>query len=43
MGRYRSGVGLNPFRSQVKRSSDVAIVAVALGVVLVLVLWAIFG
>jgi hypothetical protein len=43
IGRYRSGVGLNPFRSQAKRSSDVVIVAVALAVVLALVLWAMFG
>jgi hypothetical protein len=42
-GRYRSGVGLNPFRSQTKRRSDVVIVAVALVVVLVLVLWGLFG
>ncbi len=43
MDRYRSGVGLNPFRSQAKRSSDVVIVAVALVVIAALVLWAVFG
>ena len=43
MGRYRSGVGLNPFRAQAKRSSDVVIVAVALVVIAALVLWAVFG
>ena len=42
-GRYRSGVGLNPFRSQAKRGSDVVIVTVALVVVLLLVLWGLFG
>jgi hypothetical protein len=36
-------VGLNPFRSQAKRSSDVVIVAVALAVIAALVLWAVFG
>jgi hypothetical protein len=36
-------VGLNPFRSQAKRGSDVVIVAVALVVVLLLVLWGLFG
>jgi hypothetical protein len=36
-------VGLNPFRSQVKRSSDIVIVAVALVVIAALVLWAVFG
>jgi hypothetical protein len=43
MSRYRSGVGLNPFRSQTKRTSDVVIVAAALVVVAALVLWAVFG
>ena len=43
IGRYRSGVGLNPFRSQAKRSSDIVIVAVALVVIAALVLWAVFG
>ena len=43
MGRYRSGVGLNPFRSQTRRGSDVVIVAVALVVIGALVLWAVFG
>jgi hypothetical protein len=36
-------VGLNPFRSQAKRGSDVVIVAVALVVIAALVLWALFG
>jgi hypothetical protein len=36
-------VGLNPFRSQQKRSSDLVIVAVALVVIAALVLWAVFG
>jgi hypothetical protein len=36
-------VGLNPFRSQAKRSNDVVIVAVALVVIAALVLWAVFG
>jgi hypothetical protein len=36
-------VGLNPFRSQAKRSSDIVIVAVALVVTAALVLWAVFG
>jgi hypothetical protein len=43
MGRYRTVVGLNPFRSQVKRSSDIVIVAVALVVIVLLLAWAIFG
>ncbi len=43
IGRYRSGVGLNPFRSQAKRGTDVVIVVVALVVVAALVLWAVFG
>ena len=43
IGRYRSGVGLNPFRSQAKRSSDLVIVAVALVVIAALVLWGLFG
>jgi hypothetical protein len=36
-------VGLNPFRSQAKRSSDIVIVAVALAVIAALVLWAVLG
>jgi hypothetical protein len=36
-------VGLNPFRSQAKRSSDIVIVVVALVVIAALVLWAVFG
>jgi hypothetical protein len=33
-------VGFNPFRQQVKRRSDLALVAIALLVVALLVLWA---
>jgi hypothetical protein len=33
-------VGFNPFRQQVKRRSDIALVAVALVVIALLVLWA---
>jgi hypothetical protein len=36
-------VGLNPFRAQQKRGTDVAIVGVALVVIAALVLWALFG
>jgi hypothetical protein len=36
-------VGLNPFRSQVHRRTDVVVVAAALVVTAALVLWAIFG
>jgi len=36
-------MGLNPFREQTKRTSDVVIVVAALAVTLALVLWAIFG
>jgi hypothetical protein len=36
-------VGLNPYRSRTKRTSDIALVAVALTVVFVLVLWALLG
>jgi hypothetical protein len=39
-GTYRSGVGFNPFRQQVKRRSDIVLVVVALLVVALLVLWA---
>jgi hypothetical protein len=37
---YRSGVGFNPFRQQVKRRSDIVLVAVAVVVIGLLVLWA---
>jgi len=40
MGRYRSGVGLDPTRKHVKRKSDVVLVAGALLVVAILVIWA---
>jgi hypothetical protein len=36
-------MGLNPFRAQAKRSTDIVVVAVALAVVALLVLWAVFG
>jgi hypothetical protein len=36
-------MGLNPYRARTKRTSDIALVAVALAVVLVLVLWALLG
>jgi hypothetical protein len=37
---YRTGVGLNPFRQQVKRRSDIVLVVAAVLVVALLVLWA---
>jgi hypothetical protein len=36
-------VGYNPYRKRVSRSSDVAFVAAALVVVVLLVLWAFLG
>ena len=42
-GRYLGAMGLNPFRAQAKRGTDVVIVAIALVVVAALVLWAVFG
>jgi chorismate synthase len=36
-------VGLNPFREQVKRRSDIVIVAAALVVVAALVAWGLFS
>jgi hypothetical protein len=36
-------VGFNPFREQVKRRSDILLVAAAFIVVIALVLWAVFG
>jgi hypothetical protein len=36
-------VGFNPFRQQVKRSSDVWIVIAAFVVIALILLWAIFG
>jgi hypothetical protein len=36
-------VGFNPFREQVKRRSDIVLVAAAFIVVIALVLWALFG
>jgi hypothetical protein len=35
-------VGFNPFRPQVRRRSDIALVVIALSVVALLVLWAAF-
>lgn len=35
-----TGVGFNPFRTQVRRRSDAALVAVALLVIALLVVWA---
>jgi hypothetical protein len=36
-------MGLNPFRSQTKRTSDYVIVGAALVVIAALVLWGLFG
>jgi hypothetical protein len=36
-------VGLNPFREQVKRRSDIVLVVAALVVVALLVAWALFS
>jgi hypothetical protein len=36
-------MGLNPFREQTKRTSDVAIMVVALAITVALVVWALFG
>jgi hypothetical protein len=36
-------VGLNPFREQVKRRSDIVLVAVALVVVALLIAWGLFS
>jgi hypothetical protein len=35
-------VGLNPFRQQRRRTSDYVLVGVAMAVIVVLVLWALF-
>ncbi len=40
---YRGDMGFNPFREQVKRRSDIALVAAAFVVVAALVVWAFFG
>jgi hypothetical protein len=40
---YGCGMGLNPFRAQAKRGTDLVIVAIALAVIAALVLWAVFG
>ncbi len=39
-GRYRNRMGMNPFRPHVKRRSDIVLVAAALLVVALLVVWA---
>jgi hypothetical protein len=39
-GRRYWGVGFNPFRAQKRRSSDYVFLAAALGVTLLLLLWA---
>jgi hypothetical protein len=36
-------MGFNPFRGRVNRTSDVAIVVVALAITVALVIWALFG
>jgi hypothetical protein len=36
-------VGLNPFRSHVRHTSDIVLVVGALVIVAALVLWAVFG
>jgi hypothetical protein len=36
-------MGFNPFRSRVSRTTDAIVVGVAFLVILVLVLWALFG
>ena len=41
MRPYRSAVGFNPFRKQVRRSSDIVIVVAALAVVAALLVWAV--
>ncbi len=40
---YRTAVGYNPFRVQVKHRGDFAIVVAALVVVAALIAWAFFG
>ena len=40
---YRGDMGFNPFREQVKRRSDIVLVAAAFVVVGALVAWALFG
>jgi hypothetical protein len=43
MQRYRTDVGLNPFRSRVERRTDIVVVIVAFVVIAALVVWAFFG
>lgn len=43
MARYRTGMGLNPFRSRVDRRTDVVVVGAALVVIAALVAWALLG
>jgi hypothetical protein len=40
--RYLDGVGFNPFRSQVKRRSDIVIVIVAFVVIAAALLWVVY-
>ena len=41
-GRYRTGVGYNPFRKRVSRSTDIVVVGAALVVIVGLLVWALF-
>jgi len=41
-GRYRTGVGYNPFRKRVSRGTDIVVVGAALVVIVGLVIWALF-
>ena len=43
MARYRTAMGLNPFRSRVDRRTDVVVVGAAFVVIAVLVGWAFLG
>jgi hypothetical protein len=43
IGRYRTSVGFNPFRSRVNRRTDIVVVIVAFVVIAALVVWAFFG
>jgi hypothetical protein len=42
MRRYRSAVGFNPFRQQVKRRSDLWIVIAAFVVIALAITWVVF-
>jgi hypothetical protein len=41
-GRYRTSVGFNPFRQQVKRRSDIVLVVAAFVVIAGLLVWVVF-